>query len=309
MVSSTFAFLLLHLAPGDPISAIADTNAIAPELRAQWRHEQGYDRPLIEQYGRWLNELAHGDFGYSSWQHRPVSAVLADRLPNTLQLMSAALLISVLMGAAIGAWQGARAGSRADRAISSASIILYAVPEFVLGVGLLWLVVLVLHSPLPAGGMYNESLYDTMTLGERVLDRLRHAVLPLLSLSLVGSAVFARYQRAAVQDVSGEAFVRTARAKGMDEPAVRKQVRRAARLPVITLTGLFFPSLLTGAVFVEKIYAWPGMGDAMLNAITQRDYKLVSACVVIGSIMTALGTLLADAARLVFDPRLRASQQ
>jgi peptide/nickel transport system permease protein len=227
-------------------------------------------------------------------------------LPNTLLLMSFALVGSIVIGASVGAWQGARAGSRGDRALSFAVLMLYAIPEFVLGAGLLWFVVLVLRLNVPAGGMYDEVQHDSMTTGVKALDVARHLALPWLSLTAIGAAVFARYQRAAVREMSGEPFVRTARAKGLNDRQIRRQVRLAARLPVITLAGLFFPSLLTGAVFVEKIYSWPGMGLTLLDAISKRDYALVSACIIIGSAMTALGSLLADVVRAAADPRLRA---
>lgn len=305
--AATLSFLLLHLAPGDPISAIADAGNVAPELLEQWRHQHGYDRALLVQYGDWLAHVARGDFGYATSQHRPVADVIATALPNTLLLMSLALLGSIAIGAGVGAWQGARAGSTRDRALSFVELIFYAIPEFVLGAALLWFVVLVAHIDLPTGGMVDEVQHDSMTQAGQLYDVARHLVLPWLSLTVIGAAVFARYQRAAVRDVSSEPFVRTARAKGLTDAQIRRQVRRAARLPVITLAGLFFPTLLTGAVFVEKIYSWPGMGYVLLLAINKRDYYLVSACIIVGSAMTVLGSLLADLIRAMVDPRLRAA--
>ena len=140
---------------------------------------------------------------------------------------------------------------------------------------------------------------------QQVVDRARHLVLPWLSLTVIGTAIFARYQRASMRDVLRESFVRTARAKGLAESTIRRQAWRAAILPVVTLSGLFFPALLTGAVFVERVYGWPGMGTALLTAISGRDYALVSACVIVGSAMTALGSMLADVVRVFVDPRLR----
>ena len=306
LVASSFAFGLLHLAPGDPVSGIADMSNISPELRAQWRAQGGYDQPIGVQYVRWISDVARLRFGPSTSQKRPVIDVIGDRLPNTLLLMSLALGASVLFGAALGAWQGARAESRGDRVITFTSLLMYSVPEFWLALALLYLFAFRAHL-LPATGMFDAAMYDSMTSWEQFIDRARHLVLPWLSLTLIGTAIFARYQRGNMRDVLREPFVRTARAKGLTEASVRRQAWRAAILPVVTLAGLFFPALLTGAVFVESVYGWPGMGTALLRAISDRDYALVSACVIVGSAMTALGSLLADVVRVWVDPRLRSS--
>ncbi len=304
VIASSTAFAFLHLAPGDPISALGESASVPPALRAQWRAEQGFDQPIGVQYVRWLGHVAQGDFGHSSSQQRPVADVLRERLPNTLLLMGLALAASLVFGSALGAWQGARAGTRADRAISSVALVIYAVPEFGLALLLLFLFDYRLHW-LPASGMVDAAMYDSLPSGLQLIDRLRHLALPWASLTLVGTVIFARYQRATMRESLYESFVRTARAKGLRERAVRRHAWRHARLPLVTMAGLFFPALLTGAVFVERVYGWPGMGSALLDAVNKRDYALVSACVIVGSAMTALGSLLADAVRSVMDPRLR----
>ncbi|MEQ1690514.1 MAG: ABC transporter permease [Gemmatimonas sp.] len=304
--AASLAFLMLHLAPGDPISGIADASSVPRELRAQWDAQQGYDQPIAVQYTRWIADVARGRLGQSTSHQRPAIDVLGDRLPHTLLLMSLALGASVLLGAAIGAWQGARAGRRPDRAVTTASLLLYSIPEFWFALALLYVFAYRVHI-LPATGMFDAAMYDSMTPWQQIIDRARHLVLPWLSLTVMGTAVFARYQRATMSDVMREPFVRTARAKGLSEAAVRRQAWRAAILPIVTLAGLSFPALLTGAVFVERVFAWPGMGSALLDAIDKRDYHLVSACVIIGSAMTALGSLLADIVRAFVDPRLRVS--
>lgn len=299
--AATLAFVLLQLAPGDPATALGE--GIAPELRATIRAQYGLDDSLATQYGRWLWSLLRGDLGWSRDQHRPVAAVLADALPRSLFLMGCALFVSVVGGMLIGAWQGARAGSRRDRTTSTALLVLYSLPEFWLALVLL---VVFAHQLgwLPATGITDE-MYRYMSTRQQFVDRVRHLVLPLTSLSLVGVAVFARYQREAMQESMTQAFVRTARAKGLTESAVRRQAWRSALLPVITLTGLMLPALITGAVFVERVFAWPGMGFAMIRAIEARDYPVVSAGVILGSAVTALGAALADIAREIADPRLR----
>ena len=299
--AATLAFVLLQLAPGDPATALGE--GLSPELRATIRARYGLDDSIATQYGRWLWSLLRGDLGWSRDQQRPVAAVLADALPRSLVLMGCALSVSLVGGMLIGAWQGARAGSRRDRTTSTALLVLYSLPEF--WVALLLLVVFAhqLHW-LPATGITDE-MSRYLTAREQLVDRVRHLILPLTSLSLVGVAVFARYQRDAMQESMTQAFVRTARAKGLSESAVRRQAWRSALLPVITLTGLMLPALITGAVFVERVFAWPGMGYAMIRAIEARDYPVVSAGVILGSAVAAFGAALADIARDIADPRLR----
>lgn len=298
------AFALLHLAPGDPISRMAAANGVPPELLAQWRHQEGYDQPIAQQYLRWIGGVARGDFGRSSSQKRPVLDVLVDRLPNTLILMSLALGASVLLGAMLGAWQGARIGRPAERAWAFVLLMVNAVPEFWLAMGLL--TVFAFRIPVfPSGGTIDVGMYDSMSTAQQLWDRLRHLVLPWASLTMVASAVFARYQRESMRDAMREPFVQTARAKGLSERGAHRHAWRTAILPLITLSGLFFPALLTGSVFVERIFGWPGMGDTLVRAVSDRDYLLVSACVIVGSAMTTVGALLADVARTYADPRLR----
>ena len=299
--AATLAFVLLQLAPGDPATALGE--GVSPELRATIRAQYGLDSSLAVQYGRWLWSLLHGDLGWSRDQHRSVAAVLSDALPRSLFLMGCALSVSLVGGMLIGAWQGARAGSRRDRATSTALLVLYSLPEFWLAMLLVVLFAHHLHW-LPATGITSET-YDYMSTREQLQDRVRHLVLPLASLSLVGVSVFARYQRNAMQDSMAQAFVRTARAKGLTESAVRREAWRSALLPVITMTGVMLPALITGAVFVERVFSWPGMGFAMIRAIEARDYPVVSAGVILGSAVTAVGAAFADIARELADPRLR----
>ncbi len=302
--AASFAFLLLQLAPGDPFSDMITRSDVPPELRARWRAQRGLDQSVGVQYVRWIGNLAQGELGYSTSERRPVLDVISDRLPNTLLLMSVGLGASMLFGSLLGAWQGARAGRTGDRAVSFVSLMLYSIPEFWFALMLLFVFSYRLHW-LPTTGMIEVAMHDSMTPAGQLIDRLRHLVLPWTALTVMGTAIFARYQRMAMRDTLREPFVRTARAVGLSEATVRRRAWRASMLPIITLAGVFFPALLTGAVFVEQVFGWPGMGSALVKAISTRDYELVSACVVVGSAMTAIGTLLADIAREVLDPRLR----
>lgn len=304
--AASLAFALMHFAPGDPIAAMAYNSNIPPEQVEAWRKERGYDKPLAVQYVRWINDVAHGDFGRSTTHERPVIDVIGDRLPNTLLLMGLAIIASVMFGTALGAWQGVRSGSRADRVISHVTLFVYSIPEFWLAMVLILTFVMSLHW-LPASGMYDTAMHDTMSFGGKLVDRLRHLVLPWLSLTIVGAAVIARYQRESVVAASQLPFVRTARAKGLTESTVRRHIWRNALLPIITIVGLILPALVTGAVFIERIFGWPGLGLAMFKAVGDRDYELVSGCMILGSAITALANLLADVVRTLVDPRLRTS--
>ncbi len=299
--AATLAFILLHLAPGDPATALGE--GVSSEARAALRARYRLDDSIVAQYARWITMLLHGDLGWSLNQHRPVLDVIADALPKSLFLMGAALTLSIVIGTKVGAWQGTRIGTRRDRITSVLLLILYSAPEFWLALALMTLFAHQLHW-LPATGVTDDT-YAYMRSGKQLLDRLRHLVLPLTSLSIVGIAVFARYQRSAMDDSLRQPFVQTARAKGLTERSVERQAWRTALLPTITVAGMLLPALVTGAVFVERVFAWPGMGFVMLRAIESRDYAVVSASVIVGSAVTALGSALADIARDIADPRLR----
>jgi peptide/nickel transport system permease protein len=302
---ATLTFALIHLAPGDPFAATIESPLISEAVRAQWRAAYGLDRPLPEQYWRYLVSVAHGELGYSFSVHRPVSAALAAALPNTLLLMGLAIVASFALGTALGVLQAVRRGSLADRALGGAALFFYAMPDFWLA--LMAMLVFAYWVPLfPVGGIVDPVLHEYLGPLGRAADRVRHLVLPVATLALLNAAVVARYQRAAMLDVVHRDFVRTARAKGLPERAVvYRHALRNALLPTITLLGLSFPALLGGAVFVERVFSWPGMGLLTLNAVATRDYPLVTAGVMLGGTMVALGSLLADVLYAAVDPRLR----
>lgn len=300
-VAATAAFVLIHSAPGDPLSDEATLTQPAA-VRAARRVALGLNLPLTQQYVRRMRAYSRGDFGWSSSQERPVNAVLRERIPRTLLLMSLALAASLVFGIALGAWQGSHVGSRADRVWSFLSLVLFSFPEFWIAIVLTGIFAFWLRW-FPAMGMTSDM--PPFTFGARLLDRLHHLVLPWLSLTLVGTAVIARFQRDAMRDVFDTPFVRTARGKGLDERAVRRHALRAALLPVIALGGMLVPSLLAGAVFVESIYSWQGVGLALLNATQGRDYDLVGAGIIVVSAMTVVGSFAAELLREIADPRTR----
>lgn len=304
-IVAAIAFLLIHLAPGDPFSAILDNPNVAEKVRATLRAQYGFDRPLAEQFVRYVNALLHGELGWSFSHDQPVSEVLTTALPNTLLLMSVALVGSFVLGILVALIQVARRGTFTDHALSGITLFFFSMPDFWLGI--LALIAFTYWLPIfPVGGAVDPVMHEFLGLGGRIMDRLRHLALPSLTLILLASASVARFQRAALLDVLPADYIRTARLKGLTERQVlTRHALRNALLPIITLIGLSFPALLTGAFFIEKIFAWPGMGYAVVNAIGSRDYPLVVGGVIIGSIMVTLGSLLADLLYAWADPRLR----
>ena len=305
-IVAAITFALIHLAPGDPFSAILDNPNVSEKVRATLRAQYGLDRPLTEQFVRYVNALAHGELGWSFSHDQPVREVLSSALPNTLLLMSVALVGSFALGILIALFQVARKGTAIDQILSAITLFFFSMPDFWLGI--LALLAFTYWLPIfPVGGAIDPVMHEFLGLGGRIMDRLRHLALPALTLTVLASAAVARFQRAALLDALPADYVRTARLKGLTERQVlRRHVLRNALLPIITLIGLSFPALLTGAFFIEKIFAWPGMGYAVVNAIGARDYPLVVGGVIIGSILVTLGSLLADLLYAWADPRLRA---
>ncbi|UCG84923.1 MAG: ABC transporter permease [Gemmatimonadota bacterium] len=305
---ATLAFILFRLAPGDPFTRMGDASSASQEFKAQARRNLGLDQPLHTQYFRYIANLARGDLGMSFSEQRPVLRAIADRVPATVVLAAAALLIDFLLGIFIGAAQGSRAGSKADDLLSVLTLTLYSVPVFWLG---LMLMLVFAHNVglldlLPATGSKTTGVYEYLTPLGQLTDRIRHLILPAVALGLVGAAGTARYQRAAMLDVIRQDFIRTARAKGLRERSVLLgHALRNSLLPIITLFGLSFPILLSGTVLVETVFAWPGLGKFVVDAIFARDYNVVTGAVIISACMVVLGNLLADLLYRAVDPRVR----
>ena len=304
-IAASMSFLLVHLAPGDPFSSTLDSATIDPAVKARWRAAYGLDRSLPEQYVRFLGQLATWNLGPSLRESRPAADVIADAVPNTLVLMGTALVLSFLIGIALGTWQAARSGTRGDRAAGVASLIVASMPEFWLGVILLLIFAHRLHV-LPAGGTVDRVMYDYLSPFGRVVDRVRHLALPAITLALLGTASIARYQRATVLDVLPRDFVRTARAKGVtDRRVLWHHALRNALVPTIVLAGLSLPTLLGGAVFVEQVFSWPGMGRVAAQSFAARDYQVVIGATVVGATLVVIGGILADLLHAAVDPRVR----
>lgn len=304
-IVTTIVFVLIHIAPGDPFTTAMDNPNVTEAVRNRWRAMYGLDRPLWEQYLRYIGSVARGDFGWSFSMHRPVLDVLIDALPNTLLLAGTALVLGFAGGIGIAVIQASRPGSRVDRWLGAVSMFLYAMPDFWLA--LMMMLIFAYWLPLfPVAGSVDPVMHEYMSAGGAVLDRIRHLILPALTLALLSGAAIARYQRAELLRVLPDDYVRTARAKGVGERRIMlRHVLRNALLPTISLLGLSLPVLFTGAVFIERVFAWPGMGWVILNAVGTRDYPLVTAGVIVAAATVTLGSLAADLLYAVADPRVR----
>lgn len=303
-LTTTITFFLIHAAPGEPFAGMLEDPRATEQLRTAYRARYGLDRPVAQQYARYLRTVVAGDFGESFTHRQPVASILAATVPRTLLLMATALAIGFAAGIALGTVQGARPGSWFDRVTGNVAVVFAALPDFWLA---LLVVMLFAGSSLPVSGFVTPTLPATAPLMTRLLDVTRHLVLPAGTLALLIAAAVSRYQRAALIDVLPEPWLRTARAKGVGErQVIRRHALRNALLPTITLGGLAIPALLGGAVFVEVTFAWQGMGLLAVQAVAERDYPLVLAIVVFSSALVVAGAAIADLLQSVVDPRQRA---
>jgi peptide/nickel transport system permease protein len=299
----TLMFFLLHLAPGDPARLLVGPTA-TPEQVAVQRHTLGLDRPLPQQYASWLGRFVQGDWGISLATGRPVRTMLADAWPATVKLVGLSLLLSYGLGILVGVLQASRRGWL-DTALSIATVTLFALPGYWLG---LMLVMLFTYRArvLPAFGSAGFDA-DFLSGWERLADRLRHLALPLTTLTLIGIGGTARFVRGAMLDVGSAPFVAIAYAKGLSPARVTlHHVLRNALIPVLTLLGLSLPTLFSGAVFIEAIFAWPGVGRILVEAVLARDYPVVMAATAVSAILVVAGNLLAEILVGWADPRVRA---
>ena len=306
--ASTIIFFLMHAAPGDPTSLYLANPNIDARVIEQMRANLGLDQPVHVQYVKWLGSFLKGDFGYSFSQHRPIADILKDSIPNTLLLSGVALLLIFAIGVVVGTVQAVRQYSWVDNLATMFSFFFYSMPSFWFGLMLILLFSYKLQW-LPASQMTSVE-YEFLGGPARLIDRLEHLLLPGLALGVGGAASVARYMRSGMLEQIRQDYVRTARAKGLGERSVVfKHAMRNALIPVVTLLGLYVPFLISGAVLIETIFAWPGMGRTIVGAIFQRDYPVVLAGAFVIAIMVILGNLLADVLYSVVDPRVRVEEE
>ena len=295
-------FGLIHLAPGDPVRILGGDGGDAAYYAAM-REKFGLDRPLPEQLLIYLGSALHGDFGYSYVQRRPVFEVIADRAPATLVLMLTSLVLSTALGIWLGAIAARRAERAADRAITVGTLVGGATPAFFLG-QVLVIVFAGMLGWFPVSGM--GAARGVAPGIAQVLDLLWHLVLPVTTLGVVQLALVTRLTRAGLIDALREEYARTAEAKGLaDGTVLRRHALPNALLPVVTVIGSHFGTLLTGAVLTEIIFAWPGIGRLLFDATLSRDYPLLMALFLIASTSVVVANLLTDLAYGALDPRVR----
>lgn len=299
-VTLTITFVILHVAPGDPLARFVEPG-VDPADVERVRRSLGLDDSILVQYLRWAGHALRGDFGVSLSEHRPVRDMIGEALPRTLLLTVLALAVQLLAGAWAGALAARHRDGHADRAISFATVLLYAVPPFYLAY-LLMTAFAIDHAWLPTSGMQTPGLGAG---GLALLaDRARHLVMPVIVLGVASAAGFARYTRGSMIDALSEDYVRTARAKGLGERAVVwRHAFRGSLGTLITIAGLSAPFLVGGAVIVEAVFAWPGIGSLMVESIYARDYPVVLAVNLIGALLVIGGNFAADLATAWADPR------
>jgi peptide/nickel transport system permease protein len=298
-------FFLMRLAPGDPLGQLTDERQYTPAELQALRSRFGLDQPLLGQLWSWTKGLLRGDLATSLTYRRPVTALIAERLPATLLLGGTVLLVNFTLGLWLGAVQAVRRGTPVDRSLTTVSLTGFAMPSFWLGLMLAWL--LAVHwRVFPAGGFENPLLPADAGVLTRAADVLAHLVLPAATLVVVSIATTMRYQRRAMLEVLPLPYIAAARAKGLPEPVVRRRhAWRNALFPVLTLVGLWLPILVTGSVFVEAVFAWPGLGSLAADAIGRRDYPLLMGTGMLVSTLVIAGGLLSDVAYALLDPRVR----
>jgi peptide/nickel transport system permease protein len=297
-------FVLVNIAPGDPVETIAGASGgMSPELMAQLRTQYGLDKPLPVQLGVYLGKVLHGDLGYSYFFNLPVSSLIAERLPATLLLVLSSVIVAFLVGTALGVLSAKKPNGVLSQFITVLSLVGFAAPVFWTGIMLVLLFALVIPV-LPVAGM---RAVDSSGGGVGdALDVLHHLVLPVVTLSLVYLAQYSRLARSSMLDVLGSDFIRTARAKGLaDRVVLYKHALRNALLPVVTVLGLQFGNVLSGAILVETVFNWPGLGRLAFESVLRRDYPTILGLLLLSSIVVVVMNQLTDLCYRLIDPRIK----
>ena len=285
---SIVTFGLTFMIPADPVAMIAGRNS-TPAMREQIRQQMGLDRPIPEQYVRYLGRLVQGDLGTSYARKSDVGELIASRLPPTLLLMLGAIIAELLIGIPAGVYAATRRGRFGDKAAMTLSFLSVSTPQFVLGLTLLYLFAY-LWNVFPLGG------YGTPA----------HLILPALTLGLSGGGWYSRMMRSSMIEVLRNDYIRTARAKGMSEwRVIMKHGLRNAILPIVAMIGLDVGIFMSGVVVVENVFGWPGVGQLMWQAIQSLDIPIIMGVTIVAACFIVLGNLIADLVSPLIDPRIR----
>lgn len=306
LVISAAVFALIQLVPGGPMGVYGKNPNLSAEDLARLEERLGLNQPLHMQYLGWLGKVAQGDLGYSYDTKRPVTAEIADRLPATLYLMSVTFVVVLAIAIPVGILCAVKQYSWTDNLISTLTFAGQALPVFWLGLMLIMIFYGWARNPLtgepllPARGM--ATLGEDFSLG----DRLRHLILPVVTLGLGWVSWYSRYLRSSMLDVLHQGYVRTARAKGLSERIVlRRHAFKNAAIPLITVVALDLATLVTGALYVEIIFSWPGMGQLFYRAATRRDYPVLMAVTMLAAVVVVLANIIADVVYAWVNPRIR----
>lgn len=298
-------FAMLHLAPGDVADTIAQSMGGADaEILAQIRSDYGLDRPFIVQLGTYLGKVLRFDLGYSFYYNMPVTELILQRLPATLLLVFTAQIIAMVVGVILGVITARRPNGLLSHFVTFFSLLGYSAPVFWTGILLLIGFSLKIQW-FPVAGMRDVTLEGGFF--AHVLDVIRHMVLPVITLSSIFLALYSRLSRATMMEALGADYVRTARAKGLPEhDVVYRHALRNSLFPIVTLAGLQFSAVVSGAVLVETVFAWPGLGTLAFQSILARDTPTILGILFFSALMVIVGNLLTDFALRLLDPRLRA---
>jgi peptide/nickel transport system permease protein len=305
-IISVLLFFLVRSAPGGPLTSARRNPNITKEQIEVIEEKLGLNDPLPIQYGRWMRDLLSGNMGESIKFRRPVNEMVAERIPNTLLLVGTSFLITLIVAIPVGIWSARKPYSIFDYFVTSVTFIGQSIPIYWLGLGLIVIFYVTLRNPItgnpffPVGGMNSQGKSGDP------LDTVWHMILPVIALSLSWVAWYSRFLRSSMLDVLHEDYVRTAKAKGTNDRVVYyKHAFRNAILPLITLIALDLPSLFAGALFVETIFSWPGMGRLFWDAAKGRDYPVLLGVVMITAVLIIFCNILADLAYGWLDPRVK----
>ena len=300
----TFNFILFHVLPGDPIRLQARAGNLQPADIERLKELYGLDQPLIVQYLVYLRDLVTGNLGLSFTYHQPVVDILEQRMVNTLQLLTLATVLVIVIGIGAGVVAAARRGSRTDAGTVASSLLFWSLPTFWTGLVLIFIFGVWLHwlpiSGSSTPGAHYKSAWD------QISDTLRHLILPTITLILVDIGQFVLITRSSLIDVMTEDFMLTAKAKGLSSRTILwRHAVRNAMLPVVTASALYVALVIGGAIQVETVFSWPGMGSLIYDAVLRRDYPLIEASFLIFAVVVILVNFISDLLYMWIDPRVR----
>lgn len=307
-IISIVIFGTVKAMPGDEVTAYFGPGArVTEERKAEVRKQLGLDKSVPEQYVRWVGRALTGDLGQSSTMRRPVGDIIGQYVWNTFYLNALSLIVALVIAIPIGIKQAVKKGTVFDNFWTVFSLLGISVPTFFFALLLIYYIALNIPG-MPINGMQDPMLasFGYSSTMQMISDIAIHSILPVTVLAFSSFASFSRYVRNSMVEVINMDYIRTARSKGLKEKTViYRHAFKNAQIPLVTLLGMYIPSLFSGAVVLETVFTWPGIGNILINAITQRDTSLVSACLVFSAILMVLGNLLADVCYSLVDPRIK----